>query len=182
MRWALRSRLRWPRRSADLQTFLEESESRLEPGRAGAFQSGGKPARSGAALRLHGDLHDAAVRPGQSPACAARPGLARIRRSGEQRQAAFAALAGAAGRRDAAAGSRTMVDAGEIFHPLRWVPGRGLAIVSPAYPTWKAPVWWCACRPLARQPPAAPAGHGDGWRPTAVAASVSTDCSISTWP
>ena len=82
-------------RSSDLP---QEPEPRLEPGRAGAFQSGGKPARSGAALRLHGDLHHAAVGPGQGPACAARPGLARIRRGGEPGRAAFAARAGAACR------------------------------------------------------------------------------------
>ena len=75
-------------------------ESRLEPGRPRALQPGGEPQRRRCAVRLPRHLHDAAYRPGARAARAARPGAARIRRRGQSREAAVAAAAGAARRRD----------------------------------------------------------------------------------
>ena len=41
-----------------------------------------------------------------------------------------------------------MVDAGEIFHPLRWTSGEAAPFLVQRAATWKAPAWSCACRPL----------------------------------
>src|SRR4029077_15343396 len=70
----------------------------MEPGRSGAFQSGGKPPRSQPALRLHGDLHYPPVRPGEGTARPPRPSTARVRGSGEPGQVAILAPAGATRR------------------------------------------------------------------------------------
>ncbi len=40
---------------------------------------------------------------------------------------------------------KTMVDAGEIFHPLRWSPQQALQFLKDV-PAWKAPAWSCGCR------------------------------------
>ena len=41
---------------------------------------------------------------------------------------------------------KAMVDAGEIFHPLRWTPRRGPADFCATSRSWKRRAWWCACR------------------------------------
>ena len=165
-------RRRWPPLAAaktDLQCFLKGLNPGLEPGRPRAFQSGREPPRPRRAVRLSRHLHHAAVGAGAGAAPAARSGVARICRRSQPRQAAVAAAAGAARRRDlpvAAADGRR----GEIFHPLRWTPQRGRAAAWRASPIWSRPAWSCACRRLARQPPAASAGDGDGRRRKPVGA------------
>ena len=75
-----------------------------------------------------------------------------------------------------------MIDAGEIFHPLRWTPSRGLAIAVQRARPGKRRCGRAHAGLMARQPSGAAAGHGDGWRRERHRASVSTECSISTWP
>ncbi|WP_433964381.1 hypothetical protein [Tunturiibacter gelidiferens] len=48
---------------------------------------------------------------------------------------------------------KSMIDAGEIFHPLRWTAGRRCRCCGMSR-GWRAPAWWCACRP-----------HGEGIGP-----------------
>ena len=78
-------------------------------------------------------------RPRQGTASAAGRGAARIRRSANRRQTALAAPAGAARRRDTVLGCKPMVDAGEIFHPLRWTPAGGVALLPDRRRSSKAP-------------------------------------------
>jgi hypothetical protein len=42
---------------------------------------------------------------------------------------------------------KTMIDAGEIFHPLRWSPQQDCNF-SRTSPRSKAPGWLCGCRPV----------------------------------
>ena len=41
---------------------------------------------------------------------------------------------------------KTMVDAGEIYHPLRWTPAAGAAIPEGRAGARSAPAWSCGCR------------------------------------
>ena len=147
-----------------LQSFLTCPEPGLEPGRPGAFQSGGKPPRPRAALRLHGDLHDAALRPGEGTARAAGSGAARIRRGGQQGQAAVAAAAGAARRgtlRLAEADDRCRGD----FPSAALGTARGVALPAQRARTGKRRRRGAHAGGLARQPSGAAPGDGDGRQP-----------------
>ena len=145
------------------------AESRLEPGRSRALQPGGEPPRRRSTVRLPRHLHDPALRPGARAARAARPGAARIRRRGQSREAAVAAAAGAARRRDLRL-APAMVDAGELYHPLRWTPREASRLLGQrARPG--------ACRRrrahaavVAGQPSAAAAGDGHRRRAQALGA------------
>ena len=76
---------------------------------------------------------------------------------------------------------KDMVDAGEIFHPLRWSPAEAARLLSSVPDLESAGV-------VVRMPPhGAPAVRRAHWSRRRLApdrrrASVSTDCSISTWP
>ena len=142
----------------DLQSFPEGAESGLEPGRSRAFQPGGEPPRPRRALRLHGDLHDAPLGPGEGAACAARPGAARIRRRGEPRQAAVAAAAGAARRRDLRLAASRWSMRARSFIPLRWTPREASRLLAsvPELETCRRRRAHAAV--VARQPSAAAAG------------------------
>ena len=62
---------------------------------------------------------------------------------------------------------KDMVDAGEIFHPLRWSPAEAARLLS-SVPDLESAGVVVRMLPMARQPSGAPTGHGDGWRLTAV--------------
>ena len=40
---------------------------------------------------------------------------------------------------------KAMVDAGEIFHPLRWTPQEATRFCVTSR-NWRARAWWCECR------------------------------------
>ena len=76
---------------------------------------------------------------------------------------------------------KPMVDTGEIFHPLRWSPAEAARLPDQRARPGKRRRGRAHARHLARQPPAAPAGHGDGRRAPAVRDSGLTVCSTSAW-
>ena len=41
---------------------------------------------------------------------------------------------------------KAMVDAGEIYHPLRWTPQQALQFLKDVADARSAPAWSCACR------------------------------------
>ena len=65
--------------------------------------------------------------------------------------------------------------------PVALEPGRGRAVPDQRARPGKRRRGRAHARDLARQPSAAPAGHGDGRRAPAVRNRASTVCSISTW-
>ena len=158
---------RRPDRPAELP---EGAEPGLEPGRPRAFQSGGKPPRLRRPVRLHGDLHDAASRrrPRRSTCrsarrCANTPG----------RQTATSCCrccCRCSAPPSRCAWLKPMVDAGEIFHPLRWTTARGVALLASAARPGRRRRGRAHARHLARQPPGAPAGDGDRRRARALGA------------
>ena len=113
----------------DLQGFLKRLNPALESGRTRAFQSGGKPPRSGIAVRIYGDLHNAALGACQGPASTARSGLARICGSGEQNKL-LSLLVPVQRAAEKCAWLKPMVDAGEVFHPMRWTPQEASRFLS----------------------------------------------------
>ena len=119
------------------------------------------------AVRVSRDLHDAAVGRGEGAAPAARPRAERIRGRRQQVAVAFAAAAGAA-RRRACPWLKAMVDAGEIYHPLRWTPAEALATADRHAPARSRRRHRARAGRVARQSSAAPAGHRDGRRQAAV--------------
>ena len=124
-------------------------EPGLERRRPGALQPRREPQGRAGAVRLPRDLHRPALGARQGPAPAARPGAARVRGGGQQGAAALAALP-VQRAAERCAWLKRMVDAGEIFHPLRWSPQEafrflgdvpeleraGVVVRMPA--TWKA--------------------------------------------
>ena len=142
-------------------------EPGLEPGRPRAFQSGREPPRRRSAVRVHGDLHDAALGAGQGAASAAGPGAARIRRRGEPRQAALAAAAGAACRRDlrlAAADGRCRRD----FPSAALDPAEASRLLAKRRRTRRRRRGRAHAGDVAAPTPGAPEGHGDGRRARAL--------------
>ena len=147
----------------------EGPESGLEPGRPRAFQPGREPPRRRCAVRLHGDLHDAAFGAGARAASAARPGAARIRRRGQSRQAAVAAAAGAARRRDlrvAAADGRRRRD----LPSAALDAARGVTLAWQRARSGKRRRRGAHAGGVARQPSAAPAGDRHRRRAQALGA------------
>ena len=159
---------RLPRRKSDLQSFPEGSESGLEPGRSGAFQSGGKPPRSG-------------MRPS--------PSWRPTRRACPPRRKAQHVPLGQALREYAGAANRDkllslLLPVQRAAETLRLAQAddrcrrdlssaalesaRGLALPLQRARAGKRRRGRAHARRLARQPPAAPAGHRDGRRPPAI--------------
>ena len=69
---------------------------------------------------------------------------------------------------------KAMIDAGEIFHPLRWSPQQALHLLKDAC---SARERWGDCADaseLAHEPPRTPASEGNGWRQRPFA--VGTGC------
>ena len=131
-------------RSADVP---QGAEPGVEPGRPRAFQSGGKPPRSGAPFAFMA-TYTTRLSARQGPASTAGPGSARIRRGGQPRQAAVAASAGAArggtlrlAQGDGRCGRdfpSAAVDAGEAMRLLQRpeLESAGVVVRMPA--TWRA--------------------------------------------
>ena len=80
---------------------------------------------------------------GEGAAPPARPGAAGVRR-GNNRQRLLSLLLPVQRAAGQCRWLKAMVEAGEIYHPLRWSPAQALA--SARRPGWKAPAWSCACR------------------------------------
>jgi len=114
----------------DLQVFLKS----LNPAwnlLGGCISICRKQTRSRAPLRFHGHLHHAVIGAGEGSASAAGASDARIFRTGEPEQASFPFDAGAARRRNLRLAT-VDVDAGEIFHPLRWTSAEAARLLSSA--------------------------------------------------
>ena len=125
--------------------ILETTASGLEPGRAGAFQPGGKPQGRGSAVCVPGHLHHQALGVGQGPASAARQGIAGICRRAQSRGAAGAADAGAARGRIVRVAEGHGRFERKFF--IRCAGPRCRRISSSKmFRRWSAPAWWCGCR------------------------------------
>ena len=125
--------------------ILETTASGLEPGRARAFQPGGKPQGRGSAVCVPGHLHHQALGVGQGPASAARQGTAGICRRAQSRGAAGAADAGTA------RGRIVRVAEGHGRFERRFFircagPRCRRISSSKMFRRWSAPAWWCGCR------------------------------------
>ena len=114
------------RRSCRCRTS-SSAQSGLEPGRPRALQSRREPQGRRGAVRLPGDLHDAAVGAGQGAAPAARPGAARIRRRATNRERCCRCCCRCSAPPRRCAWLKAMVDAGEIYPSAALDPARGLA-------------------------------------------------------
>ena len=76
---------------------------------------------------------------------------------------------------------KAMVDAGEIFHPLRWTPAAGAAVPQGRARARKRRRGRADAGELAHESAGAPAGEGDRRRQGAVRSSAWTRCSTSRW-
>ena len=76
---------------------------------------------------------------------------------------------------------KAMVDAGEIFHPLRWSPQQALQFLQRCSGVGKRRRGRAHAGKLAHEPSSAPAGEGDGRRQAAVAVWGWMRCSTSGW-
>ena len=76
---------------------------------------------------------------------------------------------------------KAMVDAGEIFHPLRWTPAAGAAVPQGRARARKRRRGGADAGELAHEPAGAPAGEGDRRRQGAVADSAWMRCSTFGW-
>ena len=76
---------------------------------------------------------------------------------------------------------KAMVDAGEIFHPLRWTPRRGAAASARRPATGDGGRGGAHAGCVARQPSAAAAGDAARWEPRRHPGWDRTRCSISAW-
>ena len=177
---------RLPRRSQRpapiCRAFLKSTESGLEPGRPRPLQPRREPPRPGTALRLPGDLHDAAVAQAKAQHLPLGQALREYAGAANRAAAAVAAAAGAARRRALRLAARRWSTPARSFIPLRWTPAEALHAC------------WPTCRELesagvvvrmparvARQPAAAPAGRRRRSAPRRRRGSAPTRCSTSTW-
>ena len=76
---------------------------------------------------------------------------------------------------------KAMVDAGEIFHPLRWSPQEALQFLQGRARARKRRRGRAHAGELAHEPPRAPAGEGNGRRQGRRRSSAWTRCSTSRW-
>ena len=141
----------------------------LAPCRPRAFQPGRESQGSRPPVRLHGDLHAPPVGAGAAAPPPARPGAARIRRRGQQGRL-LSLLLPVQRATESCAWLKAMVDAGEIFHPLRWTPREALALLRDVHAlerpgiVVRVPAGWKTGRPPSPSRPRSarrqPAGLG----------------------
>ena len=120
----------WPSPKASVQDFLAAQEPGLEPGRPRALQPRREPEGRGGAVRVPRDLHDAAVgaREGRSTCRSAR--RCASTRARPTRPRLLSLLLPVQRAAEQCAWLKAMVDAGEIYHPLRWTPAEAFQLLS----------------------------------------------------
>ena len=152
MRWVLRLRLRWPSSGADLQTFLKNlnpawnlvgrvhfnlAENRRDPEQPFAFMATYTTRLSAQAKAQHVPLGQAL----------------REYAGAANRDALLSLLVPVQRAAERCGWLKDMVDAGEIFHPLRWSPAEAARLLSSvpdlesAGVVVRMPASWRASRP-----------------------------------
>ena len=153
----------------------------MAPRRPRPLQPRREPQGRGGAVRVSGDLHDATLAQAKAQHLPLGRALQRIRRRREQARAAVAARCRCSAPPSECPWLKAMVDAGEIYHPLRWTPAEALSVPDRRARASRRPASSCGCRrPGARIVRRARRSR----RPSAASrrrASARTRCSTSRW-
>ena len=159
----------------------QAAEPGVEPGRPRALQPRREPQGRGGAVRLPRDLHHAAVgaRPRRSTCRSAR--RCASTRARPTRTRLLSLLLPVQRAAETLRWLQAMVDAGEIYHPLRWTPAEALQLCSDVPQLEARRRGGAHARGLAREPPAAAAGDGDGRRQAARRARAGRAARLPAW-